>query len=252
MTSIDPRLADRRKEVAEDRARRNVRRALRVIVALAVIGAIVWLFLSPTLSVSSLEVTGVNESGTIQLLEDADLVLGRPLVLIRSSEVEETLLTDPWVRSADVDVKWPNRVTVDVAERLPIAWAETGGGWARRAVDGVELPGGDEPDDTMARVVLPGVADQEVADSTMLLGALEFVASLPPSIGRDVEIEERDGELWASIGGHEVRLGRPAEMEAKARTLTALLGEELAPGSQINLLAPTNPAVEPPTTLPAP
>jgi hypothetical protein len=59
-------------------------------------------------------------------------------------------------------------------------------------------------------------------------------------------LEERSGELWAIVSGFEVRLGRPVEMKAKALTLATLLQENLPPGAEINLIAPTNPAVSAP------
>ncbi|NIS33395.1 MAG: hypothetical protein GWN79_16305, partial [Actinobacteria bacterium] len=43
-----------------------------------------------------------------------------------------------------------------------------------------------------------------------------------------------------------IRLGRPLDMEAKARALAAVLDESPAPGSVITLVAPTRPAVLPP------
>lgn len=246
MTSIDPRLADRRKEVAEDRARRNIKRLLRLIVFLGIMSAVVWLFLSPTLSADVVDVAGVGSSRANEILDEELVVTGRPLVLIRTNSVEDRLLSDPWIRSADVDIDWPNRVVVTIEERSPVAWVQTSGGWARRAVDGVALPGVDTPDDTMAHVMLPGVADANIYESFEVVGSLEFVAALPVSLSSNAVIEERGGELWAIVSGFDVRLGRPVEMEGKALTLATLLQENIIPGSEINLIAPTNPAVRPP------
>jgi len=251
MTSIDPRLVDRRKEVAEDRARRNIRRLLRLLVALGVMAAVVWLFLSPTLSAATVEVIGVDSSGAVEVLEEKLVVPGRPLILVRAGDVEEALLSDPWVRTADVNLDWPNRIVITVEERTPVAWVETAGGWARRAIDGVELPGVDGPDESLARIVLDGVPDDQVRESAEVLGALEFLAAFPSPADVGMIIDDRSGELWATLPQFEVRLGRPTEMSAKALTLAALLREDLAAGSQINLIAPTNPAVIPPGQEPA-
>jgi cell division protein FtsQ len=246
MTSIDPRLADRRKEVAEDRARRNIKRLLRLMIFLGTIGLVVWLFLSPTLSADEIDIAGVGSSRAGEILEEELVVMGRPLILIRAGSIEERLLADPWIKSADVDIDWPNRVAVTIEERSPVAWVETAGGWARRAVDGVALPGTDVPDDTMAHVMLPGVSDSDIYESFELTGSLEFVAALPVSMSSNAVLEERSGELWAIVSGFEVRLGRPVEMKAKALTLATLLQENLPPGAEINLIAPTNPAVSAP------
>lgn len=228
MTTIDPRLADRRKEVAEDRARKNIKRLLRLIVVLGIVGAIVWLFLSPTMSVDTLEVNGVDSSRTEEILSQENVVVGTPLVLIRSGAVEQRLLDDPWVKTANVHLNWPNGVVVAIEERTPVAWLQTQDGWARRAVDGVALPGADTPDETMAQIFLPEIADVDVYESFVVLGALEFVDALPDSLRSGAKVEVRGVELWAIVSGFEIRLGRPTEMEAKALTLFALLGKNLA------------------------
>jgi cell division protein FtsQ len=244
MMTMDPRLEDRRREVAEDRARRNVRRLIRFLLAIGVIGAGVWLFLSPWLSAQEIEVRGVSASATEEILVQERVVAGRPLILIFDRSVEEALTADPWVKDADVHVDWPDGVLVQIVERVPVAMVETRGGWAQRSVDGYALPGGPSgPSDTMPTVVLTEIADPDATDSILLLSALEFVDTLPVSIGSSVVVDQRDGELWATVSGLEVRLGRPTEMEAKALTLTALLDRGVAPGSTVNLIAPTNPAI---------
>jgi cell division protein FtsQ len=246
MMTIDPRLADRRRQVAEDRARRNVNRILRLLALVAVVGGLVWLLLSPTFSIETIDVSGVQSSDTRGILVDHNLKVGRPLILIRTGEVRDELLADPWVKTATVALDWPRRVVVDVTERTPIAWVETAGGWARRAVDGVALPGASEPDDTMGHVSLVSVTEGEAPTSQLVLGALEFIDTLPVALGSAAVVDQRSGELWAVVGGFDVRLGRPVDMSDKALSLATLLEEPLAAGSIINMIAPTNPAVLPP------
>lgn len=248
MMTIDPRLADRRRDVAEDRARSNVNRILRFLAGVAVVGGVVWLMLSPTFSVESLEVSGVQASETSAVLEANKVVVGRPLILIRTGTVEDDLLGDPWVKEASVSLDWPRGVIVAVSERSPVAWVETSNGWHRRAVDGVVLPGEAAPDDTMGQIRLPAVSADDAAESPLVLGALEFIDTLPVAMGSNAVVEERSGELWAVVGGFDVRLGRPVEMADKALSLATLLEEPLVDGSVINMIAPTNPAVVPPGT----
>lgn len=244
--SIDPRLADRRKVVAEDRTRRNITRLLRFLGLVAIVSAVVWLLLSPTFSVSTLEVAGVESSGAMKTLMAEQVVRGRPLVLIRAGEVESALLEDPWIKSAEVDVDWPSRVAVTITERTPIAWVKTVGGWSRRAVDGVPLPGGDRPDGSMGRVILPALSNEAALESPQLLGALQFLETLPITLSADTRVQMRQDELWAVVAGIDVRLGRPVEMAEKALTAATLLRQGIEPGSIINVIAPTNPAVSSP------
>lgn len=219
------------------------------MIVLGVIGGVVWLLLSPTFSVAELEVTGVQSSDTAEVLVDHRVTEGRPMILIRTGAIESTLLRDPWVERAEVALDWPRRVVVSIVERVPAAWVETSEGWARRAVDGVALPGASEPDETMPHIVLPAVGSASAESDPLVLGALEFVDALPVALGSNSVVDVRSGELWAVVAGFQVRLGRPTEMSDKALSLAALIAEDPAPGSVINVIAPTNPAVTPPTTV---
>jgi hypothetical protein len=88
------------------------------------------------------------------------------------------------------------------------------------------------------------VAEADVADS-VALGAIEFVAALPPEVARLTAVRFEAGELWAVVDGYQVRLGRDTEMTEKAVSLLTLLGEGLPKSSVLVLVAPTHPAVLP-------
>jgi hypothetical protein len=85
--TIDPRLAERRREVAEDRARRNVGRLIKFLGAAAMAGGLVWLFLSPWLSVASVTTTGIAASTAAAILAERGVVEGAPMIMIRSGDV---------------------------------------------------------------------------------------------------------------------------------------------------------------------
>jgi cell division protein FtsQ len=245
--TIDPRLAERRREVAEDRARRKVSRLLKFLIAIGLVGAGVWLLLSPLLSVEEVITSGIGASSADEVLANSGVVPGTPLILIRSGEIESLLEDDPWVGAASVDLDWPNRVVVTIEERLPVAWLETEDGWGFYAVDGVQLGSAPEPDPSLPWIELGTTPSTETQTSPVVLGTLEFVAALSGELGEGARLwAEGNGELWAEVAGFQVRLGRPVEMRAKALSLTALLREQPAPGSILTLIAPTNPAVSAP------
>jgi cell division protein FtsQ len=245
--SIDPRLKERRRVVAEDRARRKIGRLLKLIVVLVLGGIIAWILLSPWLSVEEVATAGVVSSKTHGTLADLGVVAGTPMILIRPGQVENALLADPWVKNATVIREWPDRLVVQVEERTPLAWVETGGGWAHHAVDGVALPSPDTPDNELAWIQLPDVPVADTESSRQVLGALEFVAGLAPELRAGTTIRMRvNGEFWAEVSGYEVRLGRAVEMDAKARSLAALLAQNPPRGSVLILIAPAHPAVTPP------
>jgi hypothetical protein len=246
--NIEPRLMERRRTVAEDNAKRNVGRLLRFLAVLVLVGAAVWFTFSPWLSVSQVDTTGIAVSSANSILADRGVVAGTPMVRISAIGTERALLGDPWIASAEVDLHWPDRVSVEIVERTPIAWTLTSDGWTRRAVDGVALPSGSEPDADMARVEMPRLIAGEVESDPDMAGALEFVESLAPRLRPDTVVFEDGGELWATVNGHEVRLGRGVDMVAKALSLQALLEEDIPENATLVLIAPTNPAVTTPGT----
>jgi cell division protein FtsQ len=247
--SIDRRLVERRREVAEDRARRNVTRLVRFLVLLAVIGVIVWVLLSPFLSVKEVVVSGVAAGRANAILAEEGVTTGRPMILIRSDSVSEALLSDPWIREALVSLDWPGTVLVRIEERTPVAWLETGDGWDRRAVDGIALPTDSGLDDSLPHATFSSISAVDAAGSDVVLGALEFAAALPDALRAGTVIRlEANGELWAEVSGYQVRLGRPVEMGDKALSLAALLAQSPPQGSTLTLIAPRNPAVTPGAT----
>lgn len=246
--SIDPRLAERRKSVAEDNAKRNIGRLLRFLGMLAVVGGLVWLALSPFLSVSQVRTAGVASSDTHVTLVSEGVVAGTPMIMIRSGSVEDALERDPWVSQARVELRWPDEVVVRVVERVPVIWVESAEGWSWRALDGVAVPGPDAPHPDDARLILDHMSPLEVDESPMVRGAAEFVDALSPDLSEAMTLRVEGRELWTTADGHDVRLGRPVDMKAKAMSLTALLEEDLDPAATLILVAPTHPAVELPDT----
>lgn len=244
--TIDPRLAERRREVAEDRARRNVGRLVRFLVAFGLIGALVWVFLSPLLSVATVTTTGINASTAASILAEERVVEGTPLALIRTGHVERALETDPWVRESVVELDWPQGVVVEVEERVPVAWVETDEGWGLYAVDGVRLTTAPDPGTEMPLIQIGAVDATAEESSPELLGSLEFAAGLSEELKPGARLRtEGGGELWAEVMGYQVRLGRAVEMNQKALSLAALIREQPPEGSILTLIAPTNPAISP-------
>lgn len=239
--TVHSRILERRREVAEDQAKKSLGRLLRLLAVVAPVAVLAWVALSPWLSVSVVSVEGAGSAAVYEILAGHRMVVGTPMILLDASEVEAALERDPWVSDASVRLQWPDQVMVAVVEHEPLAWVQTRGGWARRSVDGSVLPSPEVPDSSLPRVVLPEIG--ETADVRELSGALEWIDSLPPRLRDGVVVRAQDGELWADLLGHRVRLGRPVEMPAKAMSLTSLLSQQIPPGAEINLVAPTHPAV---------
>lgn len=243
--SIDPRLIERRRVVAEDRAHRNVGRLLKVLAAVALAGLVVWALLSPWLSVSQVRTSGVEASATYEILAEHGVSAGRPMIfLLGTGAVEAALSRDPWVVEARVVLNWPDEVAVGVVEREPRLWVESDDGWVLVSDDGQIVPGPETPDGLYGQLEMPELGAEDLEGGDLVLGAGEFLDALPLDLAPMVEMRLESGEMWATVQGFEVRLGRPVEMREKALALVGLLQQDIAAGSILVMVAPTHPAVE--------
>ncbi len=82
-----------------------------------------YLFLtsSSRFAVSQISIEGLNRLNPVSLLETMPPVEGQNLFLLDLEGVTDWLTAHPWVSSASIQRKWPNAVTIQVAERTPYA-----------------------------------------------------------------------------------------------------------------------------------
>ena len=242
-TRVDPRLAQRRRTVAEGHARKRLRRIFRALLVVTLVAAVGWVAQSPWFSIAHIAVSGVSGSDTHRILQKAGVVEGTPLIAVAPGRVEALLEEDPWVVQATVRRAVPDAVEVAVNERIPLAWVQTGRGWAVIAEDATVLRY--DPEAAGPTLVLEAAAlDRgDRFEDPQVTGGVAFLVALPPDTRNRVSLTEQGGELWADVAGLLVRLGLPTEMTEKASALLAILDEGIPLGSVVNLVAPTRPAV---------
>ena len=160
--TVDPRLLERRKDVAEDKAQRSMRRLVRFLMAILVAGGLLWLALSPWMSIARVHTAGIVSSDAHATLARHELVAGTPMVFVRGGDIEEALESDPWVQKARVTLDWPDEVIVRVTERVPVIWVQSAQGWTWRAPDGVAVPGPEQPDSGSPRLIVSNLVESEV------------------------------------------------------------------------------------------
>jgi cell division protein FtsQ len=238
---MDPRLAARRRTVAESRIRAGIRRLL-VIVVVVGLGAVgVAVLRSGLFSLEDVEVTGNVQTDPVAALAEAGVVPGVPLIEIDLEVATEALLADPRIAAAEIGRRWPTGLAVTVVERFPVAWVDRGSGWEHTAVDGVVLERGD-PGPVAPRIRAGSDNAREVE------AALAFVDALHPDLAAGMVVDARAAEMLATWNGMTIRLGRATDMDAKARALEVVVSGHVEPGSEITLIAPDRPAVRPPNT----
>ena len=84
------------------------------------------------------------------------------------------------------------------------------------------------------------------------MAVVEFLSALPAELMARTTISASGDELTAAVDTHQIRLGDPRNMAAKAAALVAVLADgRLAPDALIDLIAPSRPAVSRPAPAPA-
>ena len=175
-------------------------------------------------------------------------VEGKPVFLVNPQEVHSQLMRQAEVESAQVSVRWPNQVRIQVKERRPVvAWIEDGKTWWLSA-DGVAfLEHGDWPglirvessgraleinDDPTSPAIVPDVIDTAIA-----------LASLVPQADR-LFFDRGQGLGFRDPGGWLVYFGTSGDMAQKFR-LYQTLRESLTaigrPVTQVSVADPTAP-----------
>jgi hypothetical protein len=244
--SVDPRLARRRREVQEAGARRRLRWTIGILVLAVLTGLVVAVFESSWLAVSSIEIEGADRADVAAILNESGIEEGVPIVSVRTGSVEERLRNDPWIADAQVRVIWPRSVEVFVVEYIPIARVKSGDTWLVASTQGQVLARGQRLVEPFIDIEAGDLHPGDAIDDPDIVGALEFIASLPVELKSGLQVSGGATGLTATVTGYEVLLGETTDMAQKAVTLAVLLQEELPDGASINLVSPLRPAVTDP------
>lgn len=244
--TINRRIADRRRAVVEDGARRRLRRLLVFLLLVGMGGFAGWmLYQSPLLAVTEVVIDGSSESRAAEIVAAEGVTAGVPTINVRAGAIETALLGDPWIAAASVQVTWPGTVEIEVLERTPAAWVEAGEVWLLADGTGAVLEvAATEPEDgpmisVGTTATVPGGHVERAA-----VAALEFLESLGEDLAANASVQGSADALEAIVGGHEIALGYSTDMKAKAAAVSALLDTDLPPGAVINVVSPERPAVK--------
>lgn len=243
MTRMDPRMAQRRRTVQETHARKSLRRLVRVLGVLAFAAAIVWAFRSPLLAVQHIDVAGASQVDVTAVLRAQGIDEGVAMMDVDVDSAVSRLLDDPWVKTAEAWRDWPQTVTIEIQERIPVAWVSTGGVWHHVAVDGVALFQADQPAAGEPAIIYSVGGSAVTAGDRDLVGLLEFVTNLPIEYRAGTAVAPGESGFVARVAGYQVRLGTGERGREKAMALTAILETSPQEGSIITVIAPGEPAV---------
>jgi cell division protein FtsQ len=248
MNTMDHRIAERRHEVTEERARGRLRWLIWLVLLVAAVAAAIWFVNSPVLSIRTVTVTGAERTDPAAIAAGLGIRQGTPTISVKGGAIEAALLESPWVADVNVTVSWPGSVDIDVRERVPVATISTDRGAFGVALDGVLIErttsGSPPPIVRSDRAGASREGDRISHAGT--LGAVEFVAGLSPALQRSTTVTVSGDMVDALVDQYSVSLGRPIDMAFKAAAVEALIATGLEAGSRIDVTAPSRPAVAPP------
>jgi len=246
---IDERIAERRKQVREERRRGRLRRTITVAVLVVLVLVLVVVERSALVALEEVRVAGTERLDESDVLEAAGLELGSSTLRLNlrgaAGRVEDLAL----VRTASARRLDPLTVLIEVEERVPVLVAESRRGAVLVDREGVVFDeAGDEEGLPVVVVAdrLPAVGDG-VEVSPGLANAHEVWRGLSGPLRVEVVRYEATGpdELTLVLDdGVEVRFGRAERIDEKVRALGAVL-EDLAATdvAEIDVRAPSAPVV---------
>lgn len=191
-----------------------------------------WALTSPRFDLAAVSFNGLQRASRVELLRLAALTKGQNLWTLDTGALERAMLQHPWVRTVEVTRRFPNRVSVEVTEHVPVALAVLGelyvldeeGEPFKRVTpgDGLDLP-------LVTGLDREGYVSDPVAARERLRKALE-VASAYARVSPDKsellsEVRmEAQGVALVTATGQEVRLGE-GDSEVKLQRLARVRKE---------------------------
>lgn len=248
MVQLDERIAERRRQVRQDRQRSRLRRTVAVAVLLVVLAVAYGVERSSLVALQEVRVEGVERLTPEAIRRASGLKIGTSTLRLRLGEVEEQVRALPLVRDVRARRADPLTVVIEVEERVPVLQARTSDEIVLVDMDGVVVARGSEEGLPVVRLGgrLPAPG-QTVRERPGLANAHAVYVALPgPLRTATAHYEARGADEVALVlvSGTRVRFGDADRLDEKVRALGAVL-EDLGdtPVSVIDVRAPSTPTV---------
>lgn len=242
---IDPRLAERRREVERDRGRRRRRRVGVGLGVVTLVGGAYALTRTALVDVDRVEVVGVSGADASKVVAAAAVEPGTPLLDVHAPAVEERVEALAWVAEAHATRHWPGGVEVHVRPRVPVAVDPQG---SAVAADGHVIgTGGPARPSSLPRLDQRLGAPGSVAPAPVRR-VVEVLAAVTPSLAGEVASGEVVGTdvVLTLVDDITVRIGDSSRLTAKFVAVEALLdqaGRSTIAGLDVRV--PSSPSVAP-------
>lgn len=118
----DSRWASRRKVVATNASRNKKRLLVLAGSVFGVIACVLVVLASPIVGVRKIDVEGVRYMNVDLITSVKKSLLGKSVLTVDTNAAERRLEGDPWVDSVRIRTYFPTRLTIEIVERVPVAW----------------------------------------------------------------------------------------------------------------------------------
>lgn len=221
--TVHPKLRQRAAEV-----RRRPWRLVGIIALVAaLVGGVIYLFgFSNAFVVEEVTVTGADGEVADGAREVAVQTMAHPMARVNTARLEEQVLQDLRIETADISRAWPSTLTLDLTLRTPALVVNQSGVQGLQLVDAEGViydTVADRPED------IPFVrAPKGELDPAQLRAVQAVPAALPDSVAERADgLRLRDGgKITFSVGDIEVIWGDGSNAELKGRVLEGLLAQD--------------------------
>lgn len=198
--------------------------ALAIAVAVLIAGYYLWLRDSSLVAVDEVEVEGAtaNHDQVTAALEGVATEM--TTLHVDDEKLREAVSGFPTIASIKADASLPDKLTITVTERLPVARVEADGERLAVSADGYLLPGVEVDAEALPPLeagVEDGFVDEAGRDQAAIAGAA------PAELRERIDSLRFDPELGGVVveleGAPELRLGDGSEAEAKWEAVVAVL-----------------------------
>lgn len=201
------------------------------LIGFLVLATTAWLLgWSPYLKAKTITVDGATTISAQQIIATSGVTVGTPLARVNGARVERALTSIPRIASVTVVRGWPDRITLQVSERRPIAMVGS---------LGVDQEGVRFPLATGEKAPTVRINNFSVA---RFKSWMEIYRPLPKELKTQITDATLDGEddIWFKTQTQTIIWGSAEETSLKLRVLKELLARPNT-FSRIDLSAPLAP-----------
>jgi cell division protein FtsQ len=248
----DPRLTQRRQQIARSKTRRRVI-IVGVVFSVVLAAGGGWALLHTSLfSAKTVTVSGATHESDAQVVAAAGLQHHPALISIDAGAAEAGIDALAWVKTSSVSLHWPSTVKITVTERTPVAIVSSGADVALVDASGRVLVYQHAPTApeaaSLAKGLIPIVTAKPITMAVgssvpdWVHGSLQVAGSLPLAFkGQVAQIHANaDGTVTLQLTTPvSVTMGTATQLEQKYSDIASVIaGATLHPGDVLDVTVP--------------